>query len=152
MGFGGAISTLVRIALVALLGLQAHGLSQTADEHELAQEAAPTLSLAPSEGRSGSAVTASGKGYCGLVMLRWDDEVQLTSGHSDERGNISITFTVPEGAASRQHTVTSSSECGGTRASFTVVSPDADYIAGTRGAAADGSSTPADAGTRRCPG
>lgn len=107
------------VVLLAFLGLQAHGLAQTTDE---SARQASTLSLSPSEGRSGSTVTARGKGYCGSVTLRWDDEISvLDSGDSDADGNISITFTVPEGEPGR-HTVTSNSDCGGTRASFKVVS------------------------------
>lgn len=125
MGLGRATSTFVRrlVALViafALLGPRTNGLAQPTDES--AQEAAaPTLSLAPSEGRPGSTVTASGKGYCGSVILRWDDELQLTSGHSDERGDISIMFSVPRDATPGSHRVTSTSECSGTSASFNVV-------------------------------
>ncbi len=107
------------VVLVAFFGLQARGFAQATDEP--AQQPDPTLSLAPSKGRSGSTVKASGEGYCGSVLLRWDDEVQLNSGESDENGNISITFTVPRDAALGQHTVTSTSECGGTTVRFTVV-------------------------------
>jgi hypothetical protein len=107
------------IALVALLGPQASGTAQAPDES--ARDAATTLSLAPSEGDSGSTVRASGTGYCGSVALRWDDDLPLTSGYSDERGNILITFTVPGHAALGPHTVTSISDCGGTTVSFEVV-------------------------------
>jgi hypothetical protein len=119
---GGATSASARrhialLALIAFLGPPASGMAQAAGE------SATTLSLAPSEGRSGSTVTASGTGYCGSVILRWDDDIPLTSGYPDERGNISIAFTVPGDAPLGQHTVTSTSDCGGTRVSFAVVNP-----------------------------
>ncbi|MDQ4033465.1 MAG: hypothetical protein M3332_14945 [Actinomycetota bacterium] len=44
----------------------------------------------------------------------------LGLGETDGNGNISIIFTVPEGEPG-QHTVTSTSQCGGTRVSFRVV-------------------------------
>lgn len=126
MGLG-ATSTLVSwrvvlVVLVAFLGLQAHGRAQTPDEPELQT---PTLSLSPSEGRSGSTVTASGKHYCGPVELAWDGETLVlnsrdNSGEPDPDGNISFEFTVPADEPGR-HTVTSDSPCGGTEASFKVV-------------------------------
>ncbi|MGH8603321.1 MAG: hypothetical protein ACREXR_11285, partial [Gammaproteobacteria bacterium] len=123
MGSGATSTLLARwcialVVLVAFLGLQAHGLALTKDEPA---PQAPTLSLSPSEGRAGLTVTASGKGYCGSVTLWWDDEASvLNSGEADADGNISITFTVPEGETG-QHTVTSASDCGGTTESFTVL-------------------------------
>lgn len=117
----GATSILARwlVALVALLGLQAHTLAETNSESD--QEVAPTLSLEPSEGISGTEVIASGEGYCGstLVTLSWDHKVQLQSGMAGDDGNISIIFTVPEDVPG-QHTVTSTSECGGAEVIFTV--------------------------------
>jgi hypothetical protein len=120
----GATSTLMRwhvvlLAFVAFLGLQARGFAQATDEP--GREAAPTLSLSQSQGRPGLKVEASGEGYCGSVILRWDGELRLESGESGERGDVSITFTVPRYAAPGWHTVTSTSECGGARASFEVV-------------------------------
>ncbi|MGH3803207.1 MAG: hypothetical protein ACRDTD_24370, partial [Pseudonocardiaceae bacterium] len=69
MGFEGLPQPWLRwlIVLVVLLDPQAHDLAQPT--RELAQEAAPTLSLAPSEGSAGSTVTASGTDYCGSVIL-----------------------------------------------------------------------------------
>lgn len=115
------------IALVLLVGLSSCDSAQTTKEHAALT---PTLLLSPSKGRTGATVEVTGAGYCGSVGLRWDKEIALLkSGDSDEQGNISIVFTVPEKARSGRHIVTSFSRCGGAKASFDVVfGPDTTSI------------------------
>lgn len=111
------------IALIAAVGFLLLGLHAHAEAGDRAMEA-PSLTLTPSAGPPATEVRAHGEGYCmlGSVTLSWDDGEPLVTGEADEHGEISLTFPVPE-ARPGQHTVTSTSECGGTSADFTVVLP-----------------------------
>lgn len=108
--------------VVLLLGVQTQGLAQPTDEPDPPGNDEPTLSLSPSSGPSGTTVTASGEGYCGSTELRWDDEMEPRGmAKADDDRKVSIEFEVPEDSPGR-YTVTSTSECGGTTASFRVTS------------------------------
>ncbi len=71
-----------------------------------AQASGHLESLTPAYGSPGTAVTALGAGFgCSHVTVEWDYGVTLAGADVGARGSFSANFTVPEGAAPGDHTV-----------------------------------------------
>jgi hypothetical protein len=89
------LTVVVFMLLVGLLSSPNPALAQSA------------VTLDPTEGASGTEITATGSGWSAGhgVSVQWDDGTELTTTTVDDNGNFTVSFTVPDDAAEGQHTV-----------------------------------------------
>lgn len=83
----------------------------------ITMEVVPSISLEPELPELGAPVTISGRGFAGnsVLSIKYDDLAIANSPSTDEAGNFTYEFNVPE-SSEKEHEITATDEAGNTSA------------------------------------